>query len=97
MKREEFKNYLKHIRLINDTINKLNSFGIDISYSDFMDSIFNLMDMPIRLLYNEECVDTFFWYLYEDVDHNIYDKEGNILVELNSDDALYDYLETINN
>lgn len=97
MTKEEFKNYLKHIRLINDIIDKLNSLGIDIGDSDFMDSIFNLMDMPIRLLYNEKCADIFFWYLYEDVDHTIYDKEGNILVELNSDGALYDYLETINN
>lgn len=95
MKKETFENCLKHIRLINETVDKLSELGIEIIDSKFMDSVFSLMDVPIRLVYGNDGLDTFFWYLYEDVDHTIYDVEGNVLARLDSDDDLYDYLETL--
>ena len=97
MNKEIFKDYLKHIRLINDTIDKLSDLGIEIINSNFIDSVFNLMDLPIILAYGADGADIFFWYIYEDVDHTIYDSDGNVLAELNNDDDLYDYLETLNN
>lgn len=95
MKKEIFKNYLKHIRLINETIDKLSELGIEIIDSKFMDSVFNLMDLSIILAYGTDGADIFSWYIYEDVDHTIYDAEGNVLARLDSDDDLYDYLETL--
>ena len=47
------------------------------------------------LLLNEvinDSYDSISWWLYENVDKFIYDKKGNIIENLTSVDALYDYL-----
>lgn len=91
MTKEEFKELVQYIREISDFYDKLYKLGIDIIECKAYDYAGIFFDKLMLNEFGKDGADFINWWLYEDVDHVIYDDE-NESTDVNDIDDLYDYL-----
>ena len=106
MTKEKFKELMYKIQEYNEFLDKLLELGIDIYNSKFAYYADEFFDDIMRNEFGDDGMDLISWWLYEDVDHKIYEHddnlkewyypeeeiEGKVIADLNDIDALYDYL-----
>ena len=93
----EFDKFKKTVNLVNEVdeyINKLYNLEVDISDSIIFKNILELQSIVFENEYNEAGVDYIYWYLFENVEHIIYDDNSNIIIEINSLEDLWNYVES---
>lgn len=94
MTREKFKEMVYNIEEYNDFVDELYKLKIDIYNCKYTDYAGIFFDELMKSEFGEEGLDLISWWLYEDVDHLIYDgvDKERVIADLNNIDDLYDYL-----
>lgn len=106
MTREDFKSNIKMMQELNTLYEKLYDLGIDTINCKAFEYAGVFFDQLIMKEFGEENYDLVSWWLYEDVDHKIYEctdetKEwyfpgeeihGKVIADLNDIDDLYNYI-----
>ena len=94
MTREKFKEMIYNIEEYNDFIDELYKLKIDIYSCRYTDYAGIFFDELMKSEFGEEGLDLVSWWLYEDVDHVLYEDESESkeVIDLNNIDDLYDYL-----
>jgi len=92
--REKFKDLVYKMLGINEFYDKLYELGIDITECKYMDAAGIFFDELMIHEFGEDGMDLISWWLYEDVDHVLYEdeSEGKPVADLNNIDDLYTYL-----
>ena len=106
MTREKFKELIYDLEEYNDFIDELYKLKIDVYECKYVDYAGVFFDELMKSEFGTDGLDLISWWLYEDVDHKIYEKadgspgwcypddENNrkVIADLNNIDDLYDYL-----
>lgn len=93
MTRERFKDLMNRMQEHNELYEKLYELGLDAINCKYMETAGIFFDELMKSEFGEDGLDTITWWLYEDVDHCIYQAYTDKLVaDLNNIDDLYDYL-----
>ena len=92
--REKFKDLVYKMLGINEFYDKLYELGIDILGCKCMDAAGIFFDELMTHEFGEDGMDLISWWMYEDVDHVLYEDEsdGKPVADLNNIDDLYTYL-----
>ena len=104
--KERFKDLIYMMQEFNELYDKLHDLGIDVIECKYLEYPCVFFDELMKSEFGIEGLDTISWWLYEDVDHKIYEPtdkkkefyelgeeiDGNIIADLNEIDSLYDYL-----
>ena len=92
--KERFKNLVYKMEEHNSLYDKLYELGIDAINCKYLDYAGEFFDELMRSEFGDDGLDLISWWLYEDVNHLIY--EGNdrskVIADLNNIDDLYDYI-----
>lgn len=94
MNKEKFK-YLVYKMLEHDEIfDKLYEIGLDGINCKYIETAGIFFDELMLKEFGEEGLDLISWWMYDEVDHLIYDGEDSekVIADLNNIDDLYDYL-----
>ena len=95
MTKERFKELVYLMEEHNELYDKLGDLGIDVINCKEMEIPGLFFDEIMRNEFGEDGLDFIIWWMYEDVDHKIYENEeihGRIIADLNNIDDLYDYI-----
>lgn len=94
MTREKFKEMIYNIEEYNDFVDELYKLKIDIYNCKYTEYAGIFFDELMKSEFGEEGLDLVSWWLYEDVDHVLYEDESESkeAIDLNNIDDLYDYL-----
>ena len=94
MTREKFKDLVYKMLEHNELYDKLYELGIDILNCKYVEYAGIFFDELMLKEFGEEGEDLISWWMYEDVDHLIYDGDDKekVIADLNNIDDLYDYL-----
>ena len=106
MTKEKFKDLMYKMQEINEFEDKLYDMKIDIFDCKLVEYPAVFFDELMRSEFGEDGLDLISWWLYEDVDHKIYESDDNapewfwsdekidrkVIADLNNIDDLYDYL-----
>ena len=104
--KERFKELVYMMQESNELYDKLYDLGIDAIECKYLEYPGVFFDELMKSEFGIEGLDTISWWLYEDVDHKIYEPtdkkeefyelgeeiEGEVIADLNQIDDLYDYL-----
>lgn len=96
MTKEKFKDLMYKMQEINEFEDKLYDMKIDIINCKLVEYPAVFFDELMRSEFGEDGLDLISWWLYEDVDHKIYDGyeriDSEVIADLNNIDDLYKYL-----
>lgn len=94
MTREKFKDLVYQMLEHNEFYDKLYELGIDTINCKYMETAGVMFDALMLSEFGEDGADLISWWMYEDVDHVIYDGSDRekVIADLNNIDDLYDYL-----
>ena len=94
MTREKFKDLLYKMQEHNELYDELYKLGIDVLNCKYIEYAGIFFDELMRTEFGDEGLDLVSWWLYEDVNHVIYDSndDNKVIADLNDIDNLYDYL-----
>lgn len=94
IEKERFKELMYGMLEFNEIYDKFYDIGIDVINCKYLDYAGMFFDELMRREFGENGLDLISWWLYEDVDHCIYDAddENKVIADLNNIDNLYDYL-----
>lgn len=106
MTREKFKEMIYNIEEYNDFVDELYKLKIDIYNCKYTEYAGIFFDELMKSEFGEDGLDLISWWLYEEVDHKIYETEdgqkewyyspekieGEVIADLTNIDDLYDYL-----
>lgn len=106
MTREKFRELIYNLEEYNDFIDELYKLNIDVYECKYVDYAGIFFDELMKSEFGEDGLGLISWWLYEDVDHKIYEStdetkewyypeeeiHGNVIADLNNIDDLYDYL-----
>lgn len=106
MTKERFKDLVYMMLEHNEFYDKLYDLGIDTINCKYLETAGVFFDELIKTEFGVDGADLIIWWMYEDVDHKIYEStgEGNgwyypgeevhgkVIADLNNIDDLYDYL-----
>lgn len=106
--KEKFKDLVYKMQEHNDFYDKLYDLGIDAINCKYLEYAGIFFDELMKSEFGEDGLDLVSWWLYEDVDHCIYEAyegekkdfylpyeevpHGKLIADLNEIDDLYDYL-----
>jgi len=112
MNKSDFIEFIKSFRKAHKYCDKLTEVRLPIYESDLFDSYCKLIDKLIKSHFNEEGVDTFYWFVYEnhdivsDFDDDLntlhkgrlgmFDERGNPIL-MNTIEDLWEYLKDCTN
>ncbi len=93
MNKEQFLEYLKLLRdrsnFIDDVYNSSRRYIDIIELNDFLTRPYTFIE---KLFFSEEEYDIIGWYLWENVDHKIYNSNNEVIADLCNDEAVWEYL-----
>lgn len=93
MTREDFKSNIKMMQDLDTLYEDLYARGIDIINCKLFEYTGLLFDQLMVREFGEAKYDLVSWWLYEDVDHKIFSRDGEeVIADLNDIDDLYDYI-----
>jgi hypothetical protein len=94
MTREKFKDLVYKMQEFSEFYDKLYELGIDVINCKYFEIPGIFFDEMMLREFGEENLDLITWWMYEDVDHVLYEaeNENKIVADLNNIDDLYDYL-----
>lgn len=106
MTKERFKELIHLMLEHNEFYDKLYDLGIDAINCKYLETAGIFFDELMKSEFGEDGLDLVSWWLYEDVDHKIYESteetkewyypgeeiHGKVIADLNNIDDLYDYL-----
>lgn len=106
MTKERFKELVYLMEEHNELYDKLGDLGIDVMNCKEMEIPGLFFDEIMRNEFGEDGLDLIVWWMYEDVDHKIYENteemkelyypgeeiHGRVIADLNNIDDLYDYI-----
>ena len=94
MTREKFKDLVYQMLEHSEFYDKLYDLGIDAINCKYMEAAGVFFDELMLREFGEDGMDLISWWMYEDVDHILYEdeSEGKKAIDLNNIDDLYDYL-----
>jgi hypothetical protein len=94
MTRDKFKDLLYKAQETNEFYDKVQELGIDLINCKYFEIAGIFFDELMKSEFGESGLDRISWWLYEDVNHVIYDgNDGEkVIADLNNIDDLYDYL-----
>lgn len=94
MTRERFKDLVYTMLEHSELYDKLYDLGIDVINCKYLETAGVMFDELMQTVFGEEGADLISWWMYEDVDHCLYDSTDHekIIADLNNIDDLYDYL-----
>jgi hypothetical protein len=78
MTKEKFKDLMYKMQEINEFEDKLYDMKIDIFDSKLVEYPAVFFDELMRSEFGEDGLDLISWWLYEDVDHKIYESDDNV-------------------
>ena len=106
--KEKFKNLVYDMLEANSFYDKLYDLGIDAINCKYLEYAGEFFDELMRSEFGDDGLDLISWWMYEDVDHCIYESyegeakefylkdeeipHGKLIADLNLIDDLYDYL-----
>lgn len=95
MTKERFKDLVYMMLEHNELYDKLYDLGIDTINCKYLETADIIFSELMKTEFGEEGLDLISWWMYEDVDHKLYEpgSEGKkIIADLNDIEDLYDYL-----
>lgn len=99
MTKERFVELIYKIQEYNEFIEKLGDMGVDLSNCKYIDYTNQLFEELMKSEFDESGLDLVLWWLYEDVDHLLYNtgddedgEMGSVYADLNNINDLYTYL-----
>ena len=92
MTKEKFKELVYGLEEYNEIYDKLNDLGIDALGSKYVAFPQKLFDHIMREGFGDAGLDTLLWWLYEDVEHVVFNEDGSVYANLDNIEDLYDYL-----
>ena len=104
--KQKFKDLVYMMLEHNEFYDKLYDLGIDVINCKYMETAAIIFDELMKSEFGEEGADLVSWWMYEDVDHKIYEPnedakewrypgeefEGKVIADLNNIEDLYDYI-----
>ena len=109
MMKDEFMKFIASFRKAHKYCDKLTEVKLPIYESDLFDSYGEVVNKLLKLYFDEEGIDTFYWFVYEnhdivsDFDDNLnmlhkgrlgmFDEKGNPIL-MDTVEDLWDYLKT---
>jgi len=89
MKLETFKKMIEHLKKDDFESNQLYSLHIRPEIKDELNSVVSIL---IEECFGEEATDVLYWWLYEEVDKKIYNKDETVFRDLEKIEDLYEYI-----
>ena len=62
---------------------------------DFLDNYYGMMRTLQKMIFNDGQIEVLDWYLYDNTDKKIFNKDGSLYKELDTPAALWDYLQEL--
>lgn len=93
--KERFKDLVYMMFKHNELYDKLHDLGIDVVECEYLEIADVFFSELMKAEFGEEGLDLISWWMYEDVDHKLYEpgSEGKkVIADLNNIEDLYDYL-----
>lgn len=87
-----FIRLLESVKSFSNTVDTLyNNYHIDLAYSPFCDSFYDLVNLIYTMAFTDAGKDLVDWWLFEDVEKYIY-FNGEVIDDLTKAEDLYDYM-----
>lgn len=104
--KEKFTEYILNYQAFEQAISRMEEafsgrkYGCNLFDCDWVDSVGKMLDIFIESHFTETGGDLIYWWMFEDIDHIIYQKiennlfenEKEIKIDINNIENLYDYL-----
>lgn len=95
MTKERFKELVYMMLEYDELYNKLYDLGIDTINCKYLETADIFFSELMKSEFGEEGLDLISWWMYEHVDHVLYEAQSEgkkVIADLNNIDDLYDYL-----
>lgn len=90
--REVFIDTIKVYESGVDFLRKMDNEGLDLYETPLNRSADTLFDTWLKQITNDDGVDLIYWWLFEDVEKELYDDNENVIAKLTDEATLYDYM-----